>query len=323
MERHNARSATQQGRDQRPNRKSQLRALARKAFARLPIVGRLYEEHRLYRTPFPPGHYSNPYPSLTEISKWEARIFAARDTIPGVDLRLEEQLRLLEQLGAYYRELPFPDEKDASTRYYFRNPMFAYADGIFLYSVLRHFRPTMVIEIGSGFSSALMLDVAERFLDPRPQFTFIEPATTRLEALLSVNDRTHVQILATPVQEVPLTLFDRLGENDILFLDTSHIAKTGSDVTFALFEILPRLKPGTIVHIHDIHYPFEYPREWLYAQRGYNEAYFVRAFLMYNDVFRITLFPSDLIRRNRQWFEQHMPLCLQNPGGSLWLSKAR
>ena len=300
-----------------------LRALARKAVARLPIIGSLYEEHRLYHTPFPPGHYSNPYPSLTEISKWEERIFTAGDTVPGVDLRLPDQLRLLNQLSAYYQELPFPEERDASIRYYFRNPMFAYADGVFLYSVLRHFRPTTVIEIGSGFSSALMLDVAERFLDPQPQFTFVDPTPTRLEALLSVDDRKRVRIFATPVQEVPLTLFDRLGEDDILFLDTSHIAKTGGDVTFELFEILPRLKPGTIVHIHDIPYPFEYPREWVYAQRGYNEAYFVRAFLMYNDAFRIALFPSHLIRTDRQWFERHMPLCLRNPGGSLWLSKVR
>ena len=95
-----------------------------------------------------------------------------------------------------------------------------------------------------------------------------------------MDDRKRVRIFATPVQEVPLTLFDRLGENDILFLDTSHIAKTGSGGTFELFEILRRLKPGTIVHIHDIPYPFEYSREWVYAQRGYNEAYFVRAFLM-------------------------------------------
>jgi hypothetical protein len=73
----------------------------------------------------------------------------------------------------------------------------------------------------------------------QPQFTFVDPTPTRLEgALLSVDDRKRVRIFATPVQEVPLTLLDRLGQNDILFLDTSHIAKTGSDVTFELFEIL-------------------------------------------------------------------------------------
>jgi len=300
-----------------------LRTLIRNTIARLPIIGTWYEAHRLYRTPFPPGHYSNPYPSLTEISKWEERIFTARDTIPGVELRLADQFQLLNRLAEYYKEQPFRDEKDPSTRYYFLNPMFAYADGIFLYLLLRHFRPARVIEIGSGFSSALMLDVAERFLAPQPQFTFIDPAPTRLEALLSAKDRERVQILARPVQEVPLTLFDQLGKNDILFLDTSHIAKTGSDVTFEMFEILPRLKPGTIVHIHDILHSFEYHREWIYAQRGYNEVYFVQAFLMYNDAFRIELFPNDLIRRNPEWFERHMPLCLRNPGGSLWLSKVR
>ena len=77
------------------------------------------------------------------------------------------------------------------------------------------------------------------------------------------------------------------------------------------------------MHIHDIMYPFEYPKEWIISQKGYNEIYLIKSFLMYNDSFEIMIWPSFLIAQNRNWFEENMPLCLHNTGGSIYLRKIK
>ena len=123
--------------------------------------------------------------------------------------------------------------------------------------------------------------------------------------------------------------FSSLGENDILFIDSSHVSKTHSDVNYLFFEILPRLRAGVYVHVHDVFYPFEYPREWVYQGRGWNEAYLTRAFLQYNSAFTIQLFNSFLERFHVALLEREMPLCtryveanMPTSAQSLWLKKA-
>jgi hypothetical protein len=114
-----------------------------------------------------------------------------------------------------------------------------------------------------------------------------------------------------------------LQENDILFIDSTHVAKTGSDVLFEIFEILPLLNKGVKIHFHDIFYPFEYPRQWIVEEkRNWNELYFLRSFLMYNERFSIIAFNTYLENIDAPWFENNMPLCLKNTGGSCWLNKS-
>jgi hypothetical protein len=107
-----------------------------------------------------------------------------------------------------------------------------------------------------------------------------------------------------------------------LFIDSSHVAKTASDVNFEIFELLPRLKPSVIVHFHDIFYPFEYPHGWIFdIRRSWNEIYFLRAFLMYNSAFEI-LFFNDYFACKFPHLTEHGPSHFrQNPGGGLWLRK--
>jgi hypothetical protein len=132
---------------------------------------------------------------------------------------------------------------------------------------------------------------------------------------------SHLQIINKPVQETDIEMFDVLDENDILFIDSSHVVKTGSDVNFELFEILPRLKKGVIVHIHDIPYPFEYPREWV-IERNYswNEVYAVRAFLMYNNSFEVLFFNDQFGQLCGDLVARDAPAMSTNYGGGLWLS---
>ena len=120
------------------------------------------------------------------------------------------------------------------------------------------------------------------FFDNEIQCTFIEPHPKLLKSLLKQGDLERIEIVPRPLQDVDLELFESLRANDILFIDSTHVAKIGSDVNRIFFEILPALATGVYVHFHDIFYPFEYPREWIYEGRAWNEAYMLRAFLMYN-----------------------------------------
>ncbi len=208
-------------------------------------------------------------------------------------------------------------------RYYFENPSYSYSDGIFLHCMLRHLRPQRLIEAGSGFTSALTLDTNEFWLDRRLQCTFIEPYPQLLRSLLKTEDFASVQIISSPLQEVPLGAFASLQANDVLFIDSTHVSKIDSDVNYLFFEILPLLQPGVYVHFHDIFYPFRYPESWILEGRGWNEAYLLRAFLQFNSDFEIVLFNTFLETCHRDWFEKNMPLCLKDPGGSIWLRRKR
>ena len=124
------------------------------------------------------------------------------------------------------------------------------------------------------------------------------------------------------MQDVPLDTFDELERNDILFIDSTHILKTGSDVAFELFEVLPRIKQGVVVHLHDMFYPFEYPRNWVIDDnRSWNEIYAVRAFLTNNADFRILFFNDYFARFAKDLIERDAPHVLENVGGSLWLQR--
>ena len=113
-----------------------------------------------------------------------------------------------------------------------------------------------------------------------------------------------------------------LGPGDVLFIDSTHVAKVGSDVNYLFFEVLPRLAVGKLVHVHDVFASFEYPIEWLREGRAWNEQYLLRAFLQFNDRFRVRLFGNHMVLRHHNWFQARMPLCLNNPGGAFWMEKA-
>jgi len=134
-------------------------------------------------------------------------------------------------------------------------------------------------------------------------------------------DRRRARVIALPLQDVDMALFDVLESGDILFVDSTHVSKVNSDVNRIVFEILPRLARGVFVHIHDVFYPFEYPLEWLREGRAWNEQYLLRAFLQFNASFTIRLFGNYVTDRYRDWFSKHMPLCLKDTGAALWLQR--
>lgn len=272
----------------------------------------------------PPGHFYSPIPGLDEIKRNEERIFGhIPRSIPGIDLNEKEQLRLLNKFKDYYKELPFESHKTDNLRYFFENAFYTYSDAIFLYCMLRYVKPKQIIEVGSGYSSCLILDTNALFFNNSIQCTFIDPFPQRLVSLIHETDKEKITLIAKQVQDVALDEFVSLSEGDILVIDSSHVSKVGSDVHYIFFEILPHLKKGVYTHFHDIFYPFEYPREWIYEGRAWNENYLLRAFLQYNTSFTIVFFNTFLEYFYKSRFVKEMPLCMKNTGASIWIRKEK
>lgn len=278
-----------------------------------------FESHQASREAFPAGHYFSALPSDEDRARYSRDI--ARESIPGITLRIEEQTLIYHEFAAYFADCPLAVVPAGDRRYYGSNPAFPFADAFVLHSFIRHHRPKRIIEIGSGFSSAAILDTLDFLGDSNTCCWFVEPYPQLLRSLLREQDKRHT-ILPCRVQDTDIAIFDALEPGDILFIDSTHVSKLDSDVNYEIFEILPRLKPGVIVHFHDIFWPFTYPEEWVCEGRAWTEAYLVRAFLQFNNAFRILYFSSYLHPKVRLTASE--PFCVNfgpNDGGSLWIER--
>lgn len=234
----------------------------------------------------------------------------------------DEDARLAIKRDAVKRYLVLIEEnKPDNLRYFLDNPSYGYTDGIILYCMIRYLKPKRIVEVGSGYSSCLVLDVNELFFDDSIAFTAIEPHPERLLSLISENDSRKITLLRLKLQDVDTSLFNSLEANDILFVDSSHVSKINSDVNWLFFEVLPNLGRGVYIHFHDIFYPFEYPKEWVYEGKAWNESYLLRAFLSYNISFKVVLFTSLLQRFYKNFVETKMPLFTRCDGGSIWIQR--
>ena len=272
-------------------------------------------------TCFPPGHFHSPLidvrsldgdNQLSEVDGgqyWEC-----------VDLREADQEAYYRDLLDIFQGLTFPTRQQERSRYYCENTWFPFADAFALAAIIQMQRPRRIVEVGSGFSSAVMLDTCEHAgLDIN--LTCIEPHPDRLRALLKPRDLRAVNVVERCVQEIPGTSFSQLTAGDILFIDSSHVAKVGSDVTHLLLRVLPHLNPGVLVHFHDIFYPFSYPVAWLREGRAWNESLFLRAFLTGNAHIEVLAFNSFAGSAFPTLFRDRLPQLLSNTGGSLRLRR--
>ena len=268
-----------------------------------------------------PGEFYSPLPDVRYVEKHAAEIFDVNRPVAGIDLRDGAQRALLGEFARFHDEFPFPKDPAPGFRYFHANRFFEVHDGIVLYSVLRRFRPRNIVEVGSGFSSALMLDVNERFLDGSARLTVIDPHPKRMLRLLKPGDLSRQTLIRKPVQEVPLDVFASLGENDVLFIDSSHVVKVGSDVQHLMFQVLPALRPGVLIHFHDILWPFEYCAAYVRWGRAWNEAYVLRALLQGSRDYEILYFNDYMQARHAPELLAKMPRCLDRPGAGMWLRK--
>jgi predicted O-methyltransferase YrrM len=269
----------------------------------------------------PPGHYYSPLPDVAAVEADAARLYDRPPGEDGVRLDAEAQHHFLTALAEAARSFDWGADRQPGKRFWYKNGFFPYGDALALVTMIAKFGPRRIIEVGSGFSSAVMLDVNDRRSDPKMSLCFIEPNPERLEGLLTASDRKSARLVVAPVQQVPLSEFDTLEANDILFIDSSHVSKAGSDVNYLLFEVLPRLRGGVLVHFHDVFFPFEYPLSWLKEGRAWNELYLLRAFLQYNDTFDVVLFNNFVARRFGDDLAARVPLATVDPPSSIWLQK--
>jgi len=268
-----------------------------------------------------PGHFHSPLLDIRSVGSTEPNIpFDGVEYWEHIELCPTEQRLYYEDLLERFAPLPFPRQKNDSYRYFADNTFFGLSDAFTLSGILRKEKPRRIVEVGSGFSTAVMLDTLTQ-IRQSATLTLIEPYPKRLFSLLSSDDKPYAKILANRIQEVSLSVFDELDEQDVLFIDSSHVAKIGSDVTFILLRILPRLKPGVLVQFHDVFYPFSYPVSWIREGRAWNESIFLRAFLLGNPNFQVVAFNSFAGHSFPELFRERLPGFSKDPGGSIWLRK--
>jgi hypothetical protein len=273
----------------------------------------------------PPGHYYSPLVDPNDDIVQDVLAHAVGKGLPdSEDLCLDVPLILswFEKISYHYKQLPFPEERQAAFRYCYENGMFSYSDAISLFGILLELSPRRLIEVGSGYSSCVSMDTNDLFLNRSLQVKFIEPYPQRLFAILQPGDSYRSCVEQVRLQRAPLEWFAKLEAGDVLFIDSSHVGKLGSDVNHYFFAVFPVLASGVYIHIHDVFYPFEYPSSWIMEQnRSWNEAYLLHAFLQYNSAYEIIYFNDYMFQKHRGLLESKMPKCLKNGGGSIWLRK--
>ena len=273
---------------------------------------------------WPLDHYYSPIPDTRVLARQPARSRiwpASPPDTPGIDWREREQLELLHELAAQPELVLAEKPTDDPSEYHASNELFGPLDAWLLQGILRRFRPRRMIEVGSGWSSLVSARVNREHLDGELDLTCVEPYPPAfLEPELPGINR----IVRMPVQELPTAMFLKLRANDVLFIDSSHVAKTGGDVGFLFGEVVPRLAPGVIVHVHDIFLPWDYPPEWVLSGRAWNELYLVRAFLTFNPVFRVTAAVQWLSTFHRETLAALLPGYPERygaGGASLWIRR--
>lgn len=270
----------------------------------------------------PPGHFHSTIPDMADIWARKDTVWAERTEVPGIDVRAEDQLALVGKLAALSREHPWTE--GSRLRYRFDNHMIATGDALVLYGMLRLHQPRRVVEVGSGFSSALMLDTDDTHFGGSTRFTFIDPYPDRLNGLLSDADRERATVIEDRAELLDPTVFTGLSAGDLLFIDSSHVSRIGSDVNHLFLELLPQLPAGVLVHIHDIPWPFEYWPRWVAQGRYWNEAYLLRALLVGNPGLRILWFSSYMERVHREVLDAQWPefRAGDDAGASMWMITA-
>jgi hypothetical protein len=246
--------------------------------------------------------------------------------LQAIDWNVEEQLELLGRFGFADELDALPRKKTDELRYTYDNNGFRAGDAEFLYSLIRLEKPRRMIEIGSGNSTLMAREAVEANVTEDPGYSCEHVCIEPYE--MPWLEKLGIQVHRQPVEEVDLTLFDRLGDGDVLFIDSSHMIRPQGDVLFEVMRILPRLAPGVYVHVHDIFTPHDYPESWVRDEvRLWNEQYLLEAFLMYNREFRIVGALNYLALYHREALLRACPVLAEEihrrDPGSFWMRRNR
>jgi len=249
-----------------------------------------------------PNHFYWPIPDLAKLEK---RQWPEKAMPVGVDLRMPAQLNLLQNFADKYEsEWTFPDHPVDGMAYHYNNGLFETVDAEIAYSMVRSFAPARIIEVGGGYSTRVLAAALRKNFEERGtqcELITIDPYCDPVLSSIST-------LIRKPVQDVEMDLFQSLGDNDILFIDSSHVVSVGSDVVFEYLEILPRLRKGVVVHAHDIFLPSDYPREPVLEKMCFwSEQYLLQSFLSLNPSFEVLWGSSSMQAFHPEILDKYFP----------------
>jgi hypothetical protein len=234
-----------------------------------------------------PNHFYWPVPDLAELERSDWAVYPQPERCP---FQLHRQAALAREFSDLYGDEWTFDSRPSPRSYHYGNGFFESCDAEVAYSMVRHWKPARIVEIGCGFSSRVMLAAlrANREFDGVPgKLIALDPNPDRLPRgeFRSEDDYQAIQM---PVQRLDPGVFSELRPDDIVFIDSSHVVSVGSDVTREYLQILPRVPPGVLVHIHDIFLPYDYPRDAVLNNLCFwSEQYLLQAFLTFNTEFEV------------------------------------
>jgi predicted O-methyltransferase YrrM len=269
-----------------------------------------WERHGFHVTPV---HFYEPIPDTRSLPE---TLWSQPSELVGIDMNDSVQLDLLRNHFPKFRDEyeNFPAEPPPGQRRPFRG-----TDVLVAYCMVRHFQPRRIIEVGSGFSSLVLGQAAAK--NKNSTLICIDPFPGEL-LRKSSNIPALQSLIEKKVQDLDVEFFSQLDPGDILFIDSSHTVKIGGDVNYLFLEVLPRLKPGVIVHVHDIFLPFEYRRRWVLDEcRFWTEQYLLQAFLTFNSEFEVLLANYYLSRYHKEHLRTAFPDLRCWIGGSLWMRR--
>lgn len=251
------------------------------------------------------------------------RSLADERQLPGVNMNDAGQLELLSTLKWADELVQFPMYGDEGT-FFYDNEMFGSGDAEMLYSLIRRFRPARIIEIGSGHSTLIAHAAVEENAKEDAAYSCVHTCIEPYQ--MPWLESTGVDVIRERVEDVGVGFFENLERNDVLFIDSSHMIRPQGDVLFEYLELLPTLKPGVIVHIHDIFTPRDYPREWVVEEmRMWNEQYLLEAFLTNNADFEVLVAMNYLKHRHPEVLSAACPVLARDINdrepGSMWLRR--
>jgi len=229
------------------------------------------------------NHYSEPFPILD--AKFLKHDLKKDRFLPGIDFNIEEQRSIIRKFNFNEELLGIPIHRSNNLQFFYHNGLFVAGDAEYLYNIIRLYKPRKIIEIGSGYSTMMAIKAIEQNKLESQNYVCkhicIEPFEN--EWLKKLN----VEVRRKPVEHLEKDIFESLAASDILFIDSSHIIRIQGDVLFEYLEILPLLKKGVLVHLHDIFTPNDYPDHWVTEPRFYNEQYLFEAFLTFNTQYKV------------------------------------
>jgi predicted O-methyltransferase YrrM len=243
--------------------------------------------------------------------------------LKGINFNIKEQLELLNKFNYNSELIDFPLNKTNLTEFYYNHSSYKSGDAEYLYNIIRYFKPTRIIEIGCGNSTLMISNALKANQLENHEYNCNHICVEPFEQPWL--EKIDVELIREKIEDIDISFFQKLGKNDILFIDSSHIIRPQGDVLFEYLEILPILNTGVIVHVHDVFTPKDYLDTWIFDHHLFwNEQYLFEGFMTYNSEFKVIGALNYLTHHYRDQLADKCPIFANQPErepGAFWIVK--